>query len=412
LRLSLKRTLDYHLGRPLLATLNVSARVLGSVLRRSHRRDPVRTILVAKFQGIGSLVSAKPAIAALRRSHPGAHIIFFGTPAVEQLARLMPEFDEILILDDRSLMAAVRSTIGALSRLWREPVDWAFDLEVYSRLSSVLITLSLARNRTGFVIEQLRSRKVHTHLVYFNRYRHLGEAYARLFGQVLPPDESIDVSAYGEWRCELGRLPQLESPYILINVHAGDLALERRWPLEHFRELTNRLLELRPDASAVFIGHGANEVDYVRQIAQGDKVIDLSGKLTLSETIRAIAGADLVVTNDSAPLHFALSMGVNVVGLFGPTLAASYLPPNQRGVEAAQISIYCSPCVHHWEPAPCLGDNQCMKRLSPEMVLSKCRKLLGLPDDVAISGERAVAPAPSAYYPGLVHLRSRRHGQE
>jgi hypothetical protein len=142
LRLSLKRTLDYHLGRPLLATLNVSARVLGSVLRRSHRRDPVRTILVAKFQGIGSLVSAKPAIAALRRSHPGAHIIFFGTPAVEQLARLMPEFDEILILDDRSLMAAVRSTIGALSRLWREPVDWAFDLARPSEPSPAQISSS------------------------------------------------------------------------------------------------------------------------------------------------------------------------------------------------------------------------------------------------------------------------------
>ncbi len=175
MRLESKRSLDYYVGRPLLAVLQAAARVLGAVLRRDHAISPVRSILVVKFQGLGSLVLSKPALAALRRTHPDARIYFWGTRALQPLAEQMPEFDEVLVLDDRTLATSVRSVLTTLLQLWRIRVDWALDLEVYSRLSSVLVTLSCARNRIGFALEQIRSRRVHTHLVYFNRHKHTGE---------------------------------------------------------------------------------------------------------------------------------------------------------------------------------------------------------------------------------------------
>jgi ADP-heptose:LPS heptosyltransferase len=413
MRLHTKRALDFYVGRPVLAVLQAAAWVLGGLLRRDHGVAPVRRILIAKFQGLGSLVIAKPAIAAVRRHYPDARITFWGTPSMLPLAREMPEFDDILVLDDRSLFGALRSIVVAVVRLWRDGVDWAFDLETYSRLSSVLITLSLARNRTGFALEQLRSRRVHTHLVFFNRYLHIGEAYARLFGQLLPEGHEIDVREFGSWRFALEPISSLRGQrYFLFNVHAGDLALERRWPRESFRVLIDRLLEKCPDASAVLIGHGANEVAYTAPLAQAPRTIDLSGKLSLTETIRAIANADLVVTNDTAPLHFALSTGAKVVGLFGPTRAATYITPGRSGAAGAQIHLYCSPCVHHWEPPPCDGDNQCMKRLAPAFVFARCCEVLQLPPPEPEPG--ASSPnggASSSYYPGLVYRR-KRQGQE
>ena len=159
-----KRAIDYYVGRPLLACLEWAARVLALVLHRNHDRDPVRSILLVKFQGVGSLVICKPALAALRKHYPEARILFWGTPGLAALAVHMPEIDDVLVLDDRSIVRALRTTLDALVRLWRARIDWAFDLEVYSRLSSALVTLTTARNRTGFALEQLRARRVHTHL--------------------------------------------------------------------------------------------------------------------------------------------------------------------------------------------------------------------------------------------------------
>ncbi len=412
MQLKTKRALDFYVGRPILAVLQAAAWILGEILRRNHGVDPVRTILIAKFQGLGSLVIAKPALAELRRHYPHAHIMFWGTPSMVPLAREMPEFDEVLVLDDRTLLTALTSLTSTILRLWRKRVDWAFDLETYSRLSSVLITLSLARNRSGFALEQLRSRRVHTHLVYFNRYSHVGEAYSRLFGQVFSFGHQVDVMNFGAWRFALDPLSALSSRYIVFNVHAGDLALERRWPREYFRILINELLSRRPDTVAVLIGHGEREVAYTAPLVQSDRIIDLSGKLSLTETIRVIANAELVVTNDTAPLHFALSTGVKVVGLFGPTRASTYMTPGRAGTAAAQILLYCSPCVHHWEPPPCNGDNQCMKRLSPGYVLARCCEVMGLP--APEPGMVPIAPNENAatdYYPGLVYRRSHGQGQ-
>lgn len=411
MRLSTKRALDFWVGRPVLSVLQAAAWMLGRVMRRDHRVAPVRTVLVAKFQGLGSLIIAKPAIAALRRAHPQAHIIFWGTPAMVPLAREFPEFDEVLTLDDRSLVAAGLSVVGALSRLWRARVDWAFDLEAYSRLSSVFLTLTLARNRSGFALEQLRSRRVHTHLVYFNRYAHIGEAYARLFGQLLPPGAAIDANDFGRWRFAMDRLPSLPARYFVVNIHAGDLALERRWPRESFRVLIDALLARCPDAAVVLIGHGEREMAYTAPLATSPRILDLSGRLSLEDTVRALAHADLVVTNDTAPLHMALSTNVRMVGLFGPTRAETYLTPGRPGVAGAQVHLYCSPCVHHWEPPPCNGDNQCMKRLTPSLVFARCCALLGMePPRPGEVDDGASDPESSAYYPGLVYRPEMRHG--
>jgi ADP-heptose:LPS heptosyltransferase len=161
-------------------------------------------------------------------------------------------------------------------------------------------------------------------------------------------------------------------------------------------------LSRRPEATVVLIGHGAFEVEYCRSYSWGERVVDLSGTLTLPETIRLLAHADLVVSNDTAPLHFALTTPVPVVALFGPTQSAMYVPPGRARTLTASVPLYCSPCVHYWEPPPCNGDNQCMKRLTVHDVLSLCCTLL----DLAPPPPDPVKALPlSRYYPGLVYTR-------
>ena len=410
MKLQTKKTIDHLVGSALLALTDLAALALGFALRRSHAAEPVRTVLVMKFQGMGSLVLAKPALLALRKRYPKARILFLGAPGTAPLARIMPEFDEVLMLQDKGLFQGGFSLLRLLPRLWAARIDWVFDLEVYSKLSSVIATLSCARNRAGFAVESVRLRRyAHTHLMLFNRYEHLGMAYQRLLAipsGVEPQSISTD---YGRWSFTPAR-PRLipgTGPYVVINPHAGDLCHERKWPLACFEALATALLESDPSLYVAFIGYGASEIAVNAKIAPLPRLLDLAGKLTLEETIGCLAKAAAVVTNDSAPLHLGLATGVPVIGLFGPTRPQSYFLSTNPTSRWFYEGLYCSPCVHHWEPPPCGGDNQCMKRIPLAPVLEATCSAAELP------ATRRAAPAhpqahASPFFAGLIHERGSR----
>lgn len=418
MKLQTKKIIDHLVGSALLAFVDLAALALGFILRRSHAAEPVHTILVMKFQGMGSLVLAKPALHALRRRYPKARIIFLGTPGTAPLARVMPEFDEVIILQDRGLFPAALSLLRILPLLWRRRVDWAFDLEVYSKLSSVIATLSCARNRAGFALESVRLRRyAHTHLMLFNRYEHLGTAYHRLLA--IPSGEEPAGSEagldYGSWAFSPAR-PRLipgTGPYVVLNPHAGDLCHERMWPLKNFEALAGRLLDENPELHVVFIGYGKAEMAVNAKIAPRPRLLDIAGKMTLEETIGCLAHAAAVVTNDSGPMHLALASGPAVIGLFGPTRPQAYFLSSHPASQAFYESLYCSPCVHHWDPPPCGGDNQCMKRITVAQVAAAATKALAAPLGPKIVPQKEPRPpaAPGSFFAGLIHERG-SHGPQ
>jgi ADP-heptose:LPS heptosyltransferase len=131
-------------------------------------------------------------------------------------------------------------------------------------------------------------------------------------------------------------LPAIPAPYLVFNIHAGELSLERRWPLEFFRSVIQALLARRKDLTAIIIGHGKAEVRYASLLGPMDRVMDVCGKLTFEETVRVIANAELLVTNDTGPLHLGLATNTRIVGLFGPTRGVTYLPPGRTNAPACR----------------------------------------------------------------------------
>lgn len=416
MKLSTKRHVDHYIGLPLALILNFAARMVGFLLRRDHSVEPVKRVLFMKFQGMGSLMLAKPAIAALRQQHPKAEFIFWGSPCTCQLAKLMPEFDTVYTLQDGTFRSAVLSVSVTLFRLWRQPMDWAFDLEVYSKISSILMLLTCARNRTSFATGSAAFRRnLHTHLVLFNRYQYLGIAYSRLLGVAGAPSSMPWLGTWtNQWpgqnilKLNIANLNQrpIKENYFVINPHAGPLALERRWPLTKYAKLMELLLRNLTDHKIVLIGHGSFEREQSQLFVHHERVVNLTDTLTLSETIQYLAHAKMVISGDTAPLHLALATQTRVLGLFGPTRAETYFPSFRPHSHAITLDLYCSPCVHHWPTPPCLGNNVCLKALSAEEVFEQ---LILLCED---QDEQPQPPLPShqveikEYYPGLIYNRS------
>ncbi len=402
-----KRRIDHLLGMTLLFPISILARLLGLLLRRNHATEPAEIILIMKFQGVGSLVTARSALIRLRQERPNSTIIFWGTPATCSLAAIIPVFDKILCLEDRTLFSAFKTLLHGLYVLWRKKIDWAFDLEVYSKLSSVILTLTCARNRAGFAVPSAKLRAhIHTHIVMYNRYFFLGQCYLTLLGLAAETYDARAPALDLPWSFTPVRPAGLSHRYAVINAFCGELAPERKWPVENFPRLIAELRKAEPALQIVLVGQGSIEHGEAERMVSDSNVINLVNQLSLPELVQCVRYADLVISIDSLVMHLAAAEQRPLVALFGPTLAQSYLPLADVNTIAISAGLYCTPCVHHWDKAPCTGNNQCMRIISVDEVLRACLLLLRGTGRAERSWHPlALSPPAPDFYPGLVYTR-------
>ncbi len=97
----------------------------------------------------------------------------------------------------------------------------------------------------------------------------------------------------------------------------------------------------------------------------------LAGELSLPQLLAVIACADRVVTNDSAPLHLAESVGTPVTAIFGPTVPEfGFGPRGKHSVAVGPGQMPCRPCgIHGGKRCP-LGTHACMNAVTVPMVLA------------------------------------------
>ena len=156
-----------------------------------------------------------------------------------------------------------------------------------------------------------------------------------------------------------------------IGIFPGSNAPARRWLPERFAELARRLSE---DAQVIIFG-GPAERALTRQVA-GDVAIDLGGYTTLPVLAAGLACCDLVISNDSGPLHLAAAVGTSTISLWGAGDPARTGPPHGHTV-LRDRRLPCLECVK----------NQCPRSgrgyILPEAYM-ECMQLISI-DDVSTS---------------------------
>ena len=107
-----------------------------------------------------------------------------------------------------------------------------------------------------------------------------------------------------------------------------------------------------------------------------NKVADLVGKTDFYDLAALIGKSSLLITGDSALLHFASAFGIPSLVIFGPTVPEFGFGPYKQENIILQAALPCRPCnIHGPEKCP-LGHHDCMKNISPEEVLSAAAELL------------------------------------
>jgi ADP-heptose:LPS heptosyltransferase len=367
-----KIALDRYLGGALIVLLNFVARLLGFLLRRDHALPVRGYITVIKMLGGGSLVMALPALLGVRRKYPAVKMRLLTTGAVAPFAETLGVFDEILVLDDRSFASLAVNGLRGLRACSGN--DTVIDLEIYSYLSTVLSILTLARNRLGFFFEETGFRqKLHTHRILFHPgsplYSHYDRIATMLGASIVPVRECSD-----HLRNVLGiaaRSPRAAGGRIAIGCGCSDLSEERKLAPAQW---SHYVFATAPDKGreVVFLGgkRDSGEVATVIAAVQalGDtgwsgKLSDLSGGLSLQESLRVLADCDEFWGIESSLLHYARLFGLRIKAFFGPTHPMRLRPIAGLNENIHYRKTLCSPCIHLVSVPPCHGDNRCMKWL-------------------------------------------------
>ncbi|MDD5439370.1 MAG: glycosyltransferase family 9 protein [Candidatus Omnitrophica bacterium] len=163
--------------------------------------------------------------------------------------------------------------------------------------------------------------------------------------------------------------------YIVLN--PGAKSHVKRWPVEHFAALADRIVDqLHLNVVVVGKDDGRKNPDSDRVIADRflaiakKPVLDLVGKTNVRELACIIRMAKAIVTNDSAPLHIASAVGTPTVALFGPTDERKYGPLAPRSVVLRGV-IPCAPC----EKAQCDRRYDCLTQISVQDAFNAVKKI-------------------------------------
>jgi heptosyltransferase-2 len=170
---------------------------------------------------------------------------------------------------------------------------------------------------------------------------------------------------------EQGKLDRF-SQVICLNPGAA-FGAAKHWPADYFARLAQRLIDERD--SGVLILCGPSEREQARGIAElvrRDGVHTLADQpLSLGLTKACVRRADLLITTDSGPRHFAAAFDRPVVSLFGPTHIDWTITYHPKEV-CLQKSVPCGPC----QLRTCPLDHRCMTGLTPEEVFAAAARLL------------------------------------
>ncbi len=393
------RWIDVELGTAICFFLTLVRRCVDLVSGERRGQAAVSKILFLKLIEQGATVLAAAAINnAVRRV--GRENVYFcvfaeNRPIVDILGLIPAE--NVIELRHSGLMIFAFDTLRALRRLRRARVDAVIDMEFMTRAPAILSYLTGAASRVGlhrFTSEAPYRGDLMTHRVQYNPYLHTSEAYNLLVDALdedprdlpllkvstqeseVPPHRLVVTNddASRVWGLlEHEGLASFAGPLVVLNPNTGDLLPLRTWPRDRFVELGQRILANHPGVTLVVTGAESErqETEKVCERIGSERVICVAGKTTLRDVMVLYSIADVLVTNDSGPGHFASMTGIDNIVLFGPESPQRFGPLGERS-HAIWARLACSPCVtpYNHRFSPCT-DNRCMQVIEVDEVYQR-----------------------------------------
>jgi heptosyltransferase-2 len=376
-----------------------------------------RRILVVQLDHLGDAVLSAPLLAELRSAYPEAVIDVLASPSNHEVFESNRNVDNVRIAE-RTWFERSPGRRGMLREVWRLGRSLrteAYDLGIDVRgdvLSILVLALGGVARRVGFamgggaflltdVAEWSAGRhEVLSRLALLDPLGITPDATARASVHLQDEDrmfiaaklldawprraqaprrhEAPAPTAVGRGRVAWRTPPLDDAGWLhaerfspqppLLAVHLGAGTAAKRWPKGHWKTLIERFLE---DGWRIVIVGGPEDPPLSRVLTPSERIVDWSGRLSVTQTTALLERADLFIGADSGPAHLAASAGVTSVILFsGPNDPMQWRPWSKHAL-VLRKRVPCSPC--HQKTCP-LAEHLCMAGLDPDRVHRAARR--------------------------------------
>lgn len=389
------RKIDRYAGIPLCFLLSVWFFVWQLIFR--PKKVAAKNVLFLELSEMGSAIIADPALRYVKERE-GAQIffaIFKKNVSSLHLLNTIPEKNLFTFRED-NLLLLVWDTLRFMRWCRENSIDTVIDMEMFSRVSSLLSRITGAVNLIGFVAyhsEGLYRGNFLTRPVIYNAHQHIAKNFMALshtammeaeqlpFCKSLILDADIKLAQAERDETAIARvqdtLKSLYEPYasgqrvVLINPNASDLLPQRRWPAEHFHVVIQNLLKRYSDILVVITG-APGEFPGAQALCEAvddPRCVNSAGRFAFKDLVPLYFVADMMLTNDSGPGHFSAVTPLRTFVIFGPETPALY--SSLGNSSALYLGLACSPCVSaaNHRKTDCV-DNRCVRDLLPERALT------------------------------------------
>ncbi|MFG1704957.1 glycosyltransferase family 9 protein [Nonomuraea sp. M3C6] len=340
-------------------------------------------IAVLRANALGDFLLAVPALEALKRAYPGAHLTLLGTSwHAEFLAGRPGPVDDVVALPPISGVSTPEPGHPPPEDLCEELLGREFDLAVQihggGRFSNPFVRRLGARVSAGL---RAPGAELLDRWVPYTDYHHETLRFLQVVALVGGVADGLEarVAVTGDDRAELARALG-EPPQGLVAVHPGAMDPRRRWPVERFAEVAD--LVGRP----VAVTGTRQEEDLVMGVVTAMRrssrpAIPVVGALGIGGLAALYERCDLVIANDTGPRHLAAAVGTPTVAVYwcGNLIQAG---PLSRTTHRPLISwiTACPRCgASGVDPSAerCPHDPSWVADVSVDMVMEQARDLLG-----------------------------------
>lgn len=397
------RFVDRRLGLPLCFVLSCVHGLRKIFSKPRFIKDPEK-ILFIELTEMGSMVLAYSLFEKTRDLFPRAELYFLtfkeNRHAIDILD-IIPK-ENVITITSNNFVSFLLTTITALVKLRMKKISIAIDMELFARFTAILSYLSGAKNRVGYFRyynEGLYRGNFQTHKVALNPHIHIAQNLLNLIYAVTSPHEDVPLTKkpVEEEDIIIPKLKISESAkkkimaklenknkdiaraekIIILNPNTSEMIPLRRWPLENYIELAKLLLK-HEGVHIVITGIESEkkDADSVCDAVKSERCINFAGMTTFSELMDLYSTSDILITNDSGPVHFSTMTDIKTFVFFGPETPDIYGPLGEN-CHVFYSHYSCSPCIsafNHRRSA--CNDNKCLKAISVKEVYEEVQKLL------------------------------------
>jgi heptosyltransferase-2 len=333
-------------------------------------------ILVIQTAFIGDAVLTLPMIQKLKERYPSIKLDVICIPATAEIFQSSPAVDEVIINDKHGKQKSFFQM-------------WTFAKEIknkkYNRIYSphrsfrtaLIVMLSGVKETYGFSNSSFKY--VYKYLIEYYLDRHevqrnldlIGFKYSGMDWKILP-ELKVDDSIIQK----VGSFLTLSNKKTFIAVAPGAVWNTKIFPADYYCELITFLTE--KNNNVILIG-GKSDVKLCSEIESRfeNAVISSAGKFSVPGTIELLKKCRLLITNDSAPTHFAMAANIPTITIYCSTVPDfGFYPFNEKSFSISYNDLSCKPCGIHGHKTCPIKTFECAHNLDINQIKKKIIEIL------------------------------------